>query len=251
VGGAASLLAARHGGALLALLAAVVVWTEIAASLPGLGGDADVALAVCVLMPATLAVAWLAIPLAGAARLLPAAVVMLAIAFAADAAGLDGVFNAAKLCAYVLFGFWFLDLFEALSWVVAVALVIPWVDAVSVWRGPTKVVIEDHPDLFERIAVVFPLPGGDASASLGPPDIVFLSLFLAAAARFHLRVAATFLATTALLGLTLVLAIVLDLNGLPALPAVSLGFLLPNADLLWRAWPRRHRTGVTPGEDQG
>ncbi len=251
MGGAASLLGRRRGGALIAVLAAVVVWTEIAASLPGLGGDADIALAVFVLMPATLAVAWLAVPLAGAARLLPTAVVMLAIAFAADAAGLDGAFNAAKLCAYVLFGFWFLDLFEALSWVVAVALVIPWVDAISVWRGPTKVVVEEHPGLFERIAIGFPLPGGDSSASVGPPDVVFLSLFLAAAARFHLRVAATFLATAALLGLTLAVAVGLDLDGLPALPAVSLGFLLPNADLIWRAWPRRHRTAVTPGDDQG
>ncbi len=241
-------LDARRGGALLALLAAVVVWTEAAGSLPGLGGRADTAVAVCVLMPATLAVAWLAVPLAGARRLLPAAVVLLVAAFTFEAVGLDGFFNAAKLCAYVIFGFWFLELFEVLSWVVLVAFVIPWVDALSVWRGPTKVVVEEHPGLFERIAIVFRLPGGDASASLGPPDVVFLSLFLAAAARFHLRVAATFLATVALLGLTLALAVVFDLNGLPALPAVSLGFLLPNADLIWRARPRRQGTGVAPGQ---
>jgi hypothetical protein len=32
---------------------------------------------------------------------------------------------------------------------------------------------------------------------------------------------------------------VLDVAGLPALPAISLGFLLPNADLLWRALRER------------
>jgi hypothetical protein len=31
------------------------------------------------------------------------------------------------------------------------------------------------------------------------------------------------------------LAIWLDVDGLPALPLLSVGFLLPNADLLWRA----------------
>jgi hypothetical protein len=31
-----------------------------------------------------------------------------------------------------------------------------------------------------------------------------------------------------------VLAASFDVAGLPALPAVCLGFLLPNADLLWR-----------------
>jgi hypothetical protein len=100
-------------------------------------------------------------------------------------------------------------------------------------------VVEEKPGLFERIAIAFPLPGEDESAHLGPPDVIFLSLFLAAAQRFRLRVAATFACTVALLGLTLVLAVALDLAGLPALPAVSLGFLLPNADLLWRR--RRER----------
>ena len=249
MGGAASVLGTRRGAALLALLAAVAVWTEVAASLPGLGRSTDTALPVCVLMPATLAVAWLALPLAGTRRLFPAAAVLLVAAFAFDAVGLDGLFNAAKLSAYVLFGFWFLELFEVLSWVVLVALVIPWVDTLSVWRGPTKVVVEEHPGVFDRIAIVFPLPGGDASASLGPPDVVFLSLFLAAAARFRLRVAATFLATVALLGLTLALAVVFDLNGLPALPAVSLGFLLPNVDLIWRAVRGRAAAGDAPSPE--
>ena len=38
---------------------------------------------------------------------------------------------------------------------------------------------------------------------------------------------------------TLVLTTAFDINGLPALPAISLGFLLPNADLLWKAWRER------------
>ena len=42
------------------------------------------------------------------------------------------------------------------------------------------------------------------------------------------------------LGLTLVLTVWGDVAGLPALPAISLGFLIPNADLLWKQLrPRR------------
>jgi hypothetical protein len=38
----------------------------------------------------------------------------------------------------------------------------------------------------------------------------------------------------AALGGTIALTVWLNLDGLPALPAISIGFLLPNADLLWR-----------------
>ena len=39
---------------------------------------------------------------------------------------------------------------------------------------------------------------------------------------------------TAFLSLTLLLVYYWDTSGLPALPAVCLGFLLPNLDLIWR-----------------
>ena len=42
-----------------------------------------------------------------------------------------------------------------------------------------------------------------------------------------------------LLALTLILTTQFDVDGLPALPAIAIGFLLPNADLLWRAWRER------------
>jgi hypothetical protein len=38
----------------------------------------------------------------------------------------------------------------------------------------------------------------------------------------------------ALLAATIAFTVWLNLDGLPALPAVALGFLAPNADLLWR-----------------
>ena len=49
---------------------------------------------------------------------------------------------------------------------------------------------------------------------------------------------------TGLLGATLVLTATTDVAGLPALPAICFGFLIPNADLLWRALRRRGRAPV-------
>ena len=130
---------------------------------------------------------------------------------------------------------------RAASALVLVAALIPWVDAASVYRGPTKVVVEEQPGLFERIAIAFAVPGDAAAAFLGPPDVIFFALFLAAAARYGLRVRATWLGMAGALSATLLLTDALDLNGLPALPAISLGFLLPNADLVWRSLRREGR----------
>jgi hypothetical protein len=52
---------------------------------------------------------------------------------------------------------------------------------------------------------------------------------------------------TGLLVLTLAAVVLLDISGLPALPAVCAGFLVPNADLLLRdaraAWQARRERG--------
>jgi hypothetical protein len=234
VGGAPALLSRTRTAALVALVAALALWEAFAGSLPDLPNRWDVALVACVLIPATFATVWLALPLAAARGLLPVGVAFAALAVALDVAGLDALFNVAKLAALALLGFWFLELFQALWWVVAVAVVIPWVDAISVWRGPTDYVVSEQPGLFDRISISFRIPGEDSSANLGPPDVLFFALFLATADRFGLRAGWTWIGMTGLLALTLVLTASFDVAGLPALPAVCVGFLLPNVDLLWR-----------------
>ena len=232
---AASLLSPRRVGALVALLVALAAWDAYAERLPAGPDGWAVALVAVFVVPATFLVVWLLLPLAGELRLLEAALLTGALAALLDLAGADGLFNVAKLVAFCLFGFWFVQMLEALVWIVLVAAIVPWVDVVSVYRGPTKVVVEEQPGLFERIAVAFAVPGEDAVARLGPPDVIFFALFLATAARYGLRVRATWLGMAGGLSATLLLTYALDLNGLPALPAISLGFLVPNADLLWRS----------------
>ena len=160
----------------------------------------------------------------------------------------DSVANVAKLACYALVGFTFLSLFEELWWLTLVAVLVPWVDIWSVAAGPTEYVVEERPGIFEGVAIAFPSPGESAIVNLGPPDILFFSLFLAAADRFRLRVAPTWIGMTACLAATLVLVWSWDdVAGLPALPAVCLGFLVPNADLLWRD-VRRMRAGASETE---
>jgi hypothetical protein len=157
--------------------------------------------------------------------------VLAAVLTYADA---DLLANFARLAACALLGWWFLSYFENISWVVLVAAIIPWVDAYSVWRGPTKQIVENHAHVFDVLSFAFPVPGEHAAANLGVPDLLFFALFLAAAARFGLRVYWTWIALVAALGLTIAATVWWNLSGLPALPGIALGFLVPNADLLWR-----------------
>ncbi|HZG34310.1 MAG TPA: hypothetical protein VEY87_00540 [Gaiellaceae bacterium] len=237
--------------ALAALTGALALYTAAAGLLPDVGYDADVALLAVVVIPATLLVVWLMLPLRERRGLLGVALALVVLAVVLRAAELDVLFNLAKLFALVLIGFWFLSIFEAVSWAVLVAVIIPWVDAISVWRGPTEYVVEQQPGVFEGLAIAFRVPGEENAAYLGPPDILFFALFLGAADRFGLRVRATWLAMTALLAGTLVVTAYTDVAGLPALPAICVGFLLPNADLLVRDLreARRRSRGDVEAED--
>lgn len=234
MGGASPVLSPARAGALAGLLAALGLYHALAARLPALAADWDVAFIAAVVIPLSFATVWLALPLAGRRGLLAAGVGLLAAAAVLYLAGADSLFNLAKLLGFALLGFWFLELFALLGWIVLIAVLIPGVDAVSVWRGPTSYVVDEQPGLFDRISVAFLVPGAEGAASIGPPDVLFFALFLAAAQRFRLRVAWTWVAMTALLSTTLVLTATLDIRGLPALPAVCVGFLLPNVDLVWK-----------------
>jgi len=222
--------------ALALLLAALVVYGAVAEHLWGLPSGLDVAFHSLVVIPVFAATIWLALP---AARTRSVYLLVAAAAAGLAAAGftllsLGSVGNVAKLVCFTLVGLWFIRLFEELWWTSLVAVLLPWVDIWSVAAGPTRYVVEEQPGFLERISVTFPNPGETATVSIGPPDVIFFALLLATAARFRLRVAWTWIAMTGFLALTLALVWTWDVSGLPALPAVCLGFLVPNADLLWR-----------------
>lgn len=233
------------------LISGLIAYTAVAPHLPELPSDVDVVFYALVVLPAFAAAIWLALPLArtGTKKLVLLAAATGVLALALSLLEVDSAANVAKLACYALVGFAFLSLFEELWWIALVAVLVPWVDIWSVAAGPTEYVVEERPGLFERIAIAFPSPGETAVVNIGPPDIVFFALFLAAAARFRLRVAPTWIGMTACLAVTLALVWWWDeVAGLPALPAVCLGFLVPNADLLWEDARRTWRSRDTSPE---
>ena len=108
-----------------------------------------------------------------------------------------------------------------------VAAIIPWVDAYSVWRGPTKQIVEHHENVFSVLSFAFPVPGEHAAANLGVPDLLFFALFLAAAARFGLRVYWTWVFLVAALGADDRADGLVGPERPPRAPAIAIGFLAP------------------------
>jgi hypothetical protein len=236
VGRAAALLSRRRAAAFVALAALLGVyyatherWFDLSLW-PAIGW-------IClVLIPAVFGLVWLALPLwrAPLRQLLIVAAAFGVAAVVLQWAGAAPVANFAKLGAMTFAAWSFLRFFEELSWIVLVAVIVPFVDSYSVWRGPTNTIVKQKPEVFDALSFAFPVPGSNDAARLGLPDLLFFALFLGAAARWNLRVGWTWVCLVAGLGGTMALATVWEKGGLPALPLLSLGFLLPNADLLWR-----------------
>jgi hypothetical protein len=197
---------------------------------------ADTAVVALVLMPAVFLLVWFALPFwrAKPLQLFLVALALGVLAVVLRAAGLLSLGDFAKLAAMTALGFWFLNYFESVAWVVIVACIVPWVDAYSVWRGPTSHIVKHQQHVFSLLSFAFPVPGEPSAANLGLPDLLFFALFLSASARFRLRPFWTWLGLTLSFGATMALAVGFDLAGLPALPLLSLAFLGVNGDILWR-----------------
>ncbi len=226
----------RRTAAFVALAACLGCYYAWSASLWNGSLWADVAWVALALTPAAFALVYLALPARRwpDALLIGLAAALVLVTWGLEDAGQSAVADFSKLAAATLAGFWFVSLFESLALVVLVALVIPFVDAYSVWRGPTSSIVSNHPHVFTTLSFALPIPGEHNAARLGPPDLLFFALFLAAAARFGLRVFWTWLALALSFGATLAIAVAAGIDGLPALPGLSLAFLAVNGDLLWR-----------------
>jgi hypothetical protein len=234
VGRASALLALTlRAAALVALAAALAGYYSASEELPELSSWGDVVVLSFLLIPAMFALVYLVLPLWNAHGLLLLALALGALAVVLTAAELDVAANFVKAFAVTGLGFWFLRYFENLGWVVLVAVLVPAIDALSVWRGPTRHIVEEEEEVFSALSIAFPLPGEEASANLGLPDVLFFALFLAAAVRFGLRPFWTALGMALSFGATLALAVEFDVAGLPALPGLCIEFLAVNADLIW------------------
>jgi hypothetical protein len=234
VGGAAALLRPRTA-AFAAVALALGLYYAFYADLWSASLWWDVAWLDLVLIPVVFALPWLALPFWRSRGLVAVAAACALAAVALHRGGAPIVADFAKLAAVTFFAWWFLSFFETIGWVVLVACIIPFVDAYSVWRGPTNDIVHHRQQLFSALSFAFPVPGsGGAVANLGLPDLLFFALFLAASVRFRLRPGWTWLAMVVSFGATMALAVAFDVGGLPALPGLSIAFLAVNADLIRR-----------------
>jgi hypothetical protein len=222
---------------LLVLGVALTAYDAWADHLPNVSTSWDVVFIGLGLIPATFALLLLALPFREeltSRRLLVLVVGFAAVTILLELAGADPIANQTKFAAVALLGWWFLQFFESVGLVLLVAVLITPVDIFSVARGPTKHIVEQQPQVFDALSIAFPVLGESSSAQLGLPDVLFFSLFLAATARFTLRTLSTWVAMALSFGTTLALAVWTDVTGLPALPLLSAGFVLVNADLIWK-----------------
>jgi hypothetical protein len=239
VGGASAVLSPRRWAALLAAGGTLVAYYLLVDRLWNAPLWWDIAWLDLVLLPAVFLLVWIVLPAWRSRWLLTLALACIAIAAIAQHEDLHILGNFAKLGATTFVAFWFLGYFESLSWVVLVAAIIPVVDSYSVWAGPTKEITTNHPETFQTLSFVFPSPGALGAANLGLPDLMFFALFLATAVRFGLRPFWTWLGGVVSFGATMAIAVGLEVDGLPALPLLSVAFLVVNSDLIWRRLRRR------------
>jgi hypothetical protein len=237
VGRAPAVLSPRLA-AFLALAAALAAYYAASDSFPNVSTWWDVAFLAFLLVPAVFGLVYAVLPFwrAPLPQLLLIAAAFAVAAAAFQSAGVLGLASFAKLGASAFVAFLFLAVFESALWVALIAALIPGVDVYSVFWGPTSKILE-HPKGVSALSFGFPVPGEHGSASLGLPDLLFFALFLAAAARFRLRVRETFVLMALSFGATTALAAWTD-RALPATPLLSIAFLAANADLLWREWRR-------------
>lgn len=329
----------------VALLALLGLYYSVSEFLPNLPEYGDVLWVDFALTALSFAPVYLALGIRNRGSAIAVAAFTAALAAVLHLSGSGLAASIPKLVAAALVGFVFLRFCEKLWLLVAIALLAPVMDTVSVWRGPTNQIITKAPQVFDAFSVASPIPGervvtlrwdsprqgkiagylvyrrrgggrerlltkkpfclpadecgrsiafansgqpaaarafyrlvavgtsggtseatisvpavgkgrartgarsgplapanlsaetAPASAGLGLSDVIFFALFAAGAARFGLRPRATWLALVASIGLTSVAAVywnVFNLNGFPAIPGLSLAFLLINADLIWR-----------------
>jgi hypothetical protein len=223
-----------RAAALLTVLVGLAVYYGVADRLPQLELWPEVAVLAAGVFPAMFALPGLALPLQAWRGLAPAVLTLGGLTAGFEVAGLDLAANFAKFAAVVGAGWLVVRVFESPLWVLLVAVVVVPVDVYSVARGPTKTILEEQPGVFDQLSIAFPPPGAESAAQLGLPDVLFFSLFVAAAARFALRPVATWLLCTASFGGSLALTVLVEADGVPALPLLSAAFVLANADLLLR-----------------
>jgi hypothetical protein len=224
----------RRAVAVAALFAA---YTALSFLLPEVSTKAAAALSSVLAVALAALLQWELAPLLWRRRLLPYVIAGgLLAAVAASLLGWVAGANIGKVVFATGAGLLLAAAIERVSWVVLIAVVVTVADVLSVYFGPTKLLIEQGPRVIGAFTVALAWPGyrtDEAYTALGVADFIFFALYLGAAHRFGLRPGWTALAMVASFAASI--AAGFWLTAVPALPLLSVAVLAVNADLLWRA----------------
>ena len=104
-------------------------------------------------------------------------------------------------------------------------------DLLSVFAGPTRMLLKEESPVLDLLVLVFPTFGSVRGFGLGVSDFIFLALFAAASRFLSLRYAATLICLIFATFIAVTAGLLLG-RPLPALPFIAAAFCLANADLI-------------------
>ncbi len=166
------------------------------------------------------------------------------IATGAFTLGWTHVETVAKIVFATTAGLWLALMLTSISQVLLISALIIFVDFWSVFLGPTKKMVESGGPWIDYFTISLPVFGANAVSRLGVSDIVFFSLFVGCTLIWRLRRLTAALVLAASFVATMIAGVTLGI-GVPALPLLSVAFLLVNGDLLYRRFLEE------PGENRG
>ncbi len=165
---------------------------------------------------------------------------------AASAGAIVAGWGTAEMLAKLIFaisaGLWIGLMLTSIGQVLLISGLIIIVDFYSVFLGPTKKIIESGSNWINYLTINLPVFGEPAISRLGISDMIFFSLFIASTLTYRLRRTITVLAMTASFIGTMVAGVLLG-RGVPALPLLSVSFILSNADLLYQRFLEEKNMG--------
>lgn len=154
--------------------------------------------------------------------------------------GLMPLESTAKIIFATATGLWIGLMLTSIGQVALISALIIFVDFYSVFFGPTRKMVESGGPWIEYLTISLPVFGESAASRLGISDIIFFSLFVGATLTFGLRRTVSALAMTASFVATMTVGVWLEI-GVPALPLLSIFFILSNGDLLYKKLVRGSR----------
>jgi hypothetical protein len=219
-----------------AAIAVLLAWGFGSRLLPAPPMRGNIIVSSAIVLSAVAALVWGLLPLSALGRRLPL-IALAALPFAVAFVWLGWVpaANVAKIVFAATLGIWIAGELQRLSWVVIVAAVTAVVDIVRVAAGPTKAILDKGPVVVGYFTVAATWAGysyAEAYTGLGTSDVLFFALYLGAARRFRLREGWSAVAMVASFLCTIALA--MYWTALPALPLLSVAFLVVNADRILR-----------------